>query len=223
MSRKQLVKWGLIALVPLLVGTGLALFDVWRNSTTFVTTKDAHVAARIVSAQASAAGQVGQQFVHVGDAVEEGAVVAWLLGPARARINVRAPLSGTVLSLPVDAGASVNQGQPVVTIGDLDNLWVEANVDEARARLVRIGQPAQVRIDAADLTLAGTVEVITPATQAVLSVPAAAAAGGNSRNTATTANRPQGVPVRIALAMPADGAPPGLYPGMSAEVRISVK
>ncbi len=223
MSRKQLVKWGLIALVPLLVGTVLALLDVWRSSTSFVTTKDAHVAARILSAQASAPGQVGQQFVHVGDPVEEGAVVAWLVGPARARINVRAPLSGTVLSLPADAGASVNQGQAVVTIGDLDNLWIEANVDEARARLVRIGQPAQVRVESADVTLSGVVEAITPATQAVLSAPVAAAASGTGRNTSSTATRAQGVPIRVALTFPTDGAPPGLYPGMSAEVRISVK
>ncbi|CAA9222438.1 MAG: hypothetical protein AVDCRST_MAG77-752 [uncultured Chloroflexi bacterium] len=239
MTRKRIALLVGVALAPLLAGAIMALVDVWRNASFFVTTRDAHVAARIVNAQAPAAGQVGQYLVRVGDVVEEGAVVAWMSGPARVRLNVRAPLAGTVLNLPTDEGAAIGAGQPVVTIGDLDHLWIVANVEEARARLLRRGQQAEVRIEAAGMTLAGTVEEITPATQSALAGAGGQAqrqaAAGTNRNTSAATTRPaQTVAVRISLELPEPGGTAGataagqdpaqpLYPGMTAEVKIGVR
>jgi multidrug resistance efflux pump len=225
-TRKRIAVLVGVALAPLLVGAALALFDVWRSASYFVTTRDAHVAARILSAPAPTAGQVGQHFVRVGDVVEEGAIVAWVSGPARLRMNVRAPLAGTVLDLPADEGAPIGAGQPVVTIGDLDHLWVVANVEESRAGLLRPGQQAEVRVEAAGLTLGGVVQAITPATQSALAAPAQQGQSGGQNRTANAATRPpQTIAVRIALALPESGAAdlPPLYPGMTAEVKIDVR
>jgi multidrug resistance efflux pump len=207
-----------VALVPLLAGAAIALYDVWQSATNYVTTKDAQVAAHIVQAQSAVAGQVGQYVVGVGDAVQEGDVVAWVSGPARLRVSVRAPLAGKVLSLPVPEGSAVAAGQALVTIGDLDHLWVVANVEEARAGQVRVGQPAEVRVEAAGVTLQGVVAEITPATQAALG--ATGGASSQARVAGSAARGPQAVPVRIALAA---APPPALFPGMTAEVRIAIR
>ena len=117
-------------------------------------------------------------------------------------------------------------GVDLVMIADLDHLWIVANIDEARAGLLRIGQPAEVRVEAAGLTLAGTVEEITPATQSALAATQAQSAANRANTTSsTTARAPQTVPVRIALnGPPGDGASAGaLYPGMTAEVKIGVR
>ena len=226
MSRKRIALLVAIALLPVLAGAGMALLDVWRSSNLFITTRDAHVAARIIHAQSAVAGQIGQYNVRVGDSVQEGAVVAWVTGPSRARVNVRAPLSGTVLSLPAGEGASVPPGQAVVTIGDLEEIWVDANIEESRAVQVRVGQPVQVRIEPSGATLAGIVAEVTPATQSMLGSGSGGNAGNNGsggRNASANTRVTQTVPVRIALELPEGTALPTLYPGMSAEVRISLR
>jgi membrane fusion protein, heavy metal efflux system len=64
---------------------------------------------------------------------------------------VVAPISGTVTQrqvglgqniLSVQSGASV----PVYTIGDLSTVWLVANVREADAPLIRVGEPLEVRV-----------------------------------------------------------------------------
>ncbi|HEX9432354.1 MAG TPA: efflux RND transporter periplasmic adaptor subunit [Burkholderiales bacterium] len=65
---------------------------------------------------------------------------------------VRAPIGGTVVQRQVGLGqyiASAASGAsttPVYSIGDLSTVWLIANVRETDARMVRIGQPVDVRV-----------------------------------------------------------------------------
>ncbi len=65
---------------------------------------------------------------------------------------VRAPIGGTVVQRQVGLGqyiasaASGGASTPVYSIGDLSTVWLIANVRETDARLVRIGQPVDVRV-----------------------------------------------------------------------------
>lgn len=69
-----------------------------------------------------------------------------------ARVNLSytvlsAPVSGVVLVRQAELGEVVAPGTPVVTIGDLDHLWMRGYINETDLGRVRWGQPATVRTD----------------------------------------------------------------------------
>jgi len=64
---------------------------------------------------------------------------------------VLAPISGTVTQRQVGVGQNISSiaggaANPVFTIGNLSTLWLVANVREADAPLMRIGQPIEVHV-----------------------------------------------------------------------------
>jgi len=61
---------------------------------------------------------------------------------------VLAPINGTVIQRQVGLGQYIQSGasNPVYSIADLSTLWLIANVREADAPLVRVGQPVEVRV-----------------------------------------------------------------------------
>jgi membrane fusion protein, copper/silver efflux system len=63
-------------------------------------------------------------------------------------VSVVAPISGVVSEKRVVRGQAVSSGQTLFTIADLSSLWVNADVREADAALVRIGTDASVEIGA---------------------------------------------------------------------------
>jgi HlyD family secretion protein len=58
-----------------------------------------------------------------------------------------APLSGIVLVRQAELGEVVAPGTPVMTIADVDHLWVRGYINETDLGRVRWGQPATVRTD----------------------------------------------------------------------------
>jgi cobalt-zinc-cadmium efflux system membrane fusion protein len=61
---------------------------------------------------------------------------------------VRSPIAGTVILRKVGQGQYIQSGasDPVFSIGDLATVWLIANVREADAGLVHVGDPVQVRV-----------------------------------------------------------------------------
>ena len=57
------------------------------------------------------------------------------------------PLSGVVLSKNVEPGEYVAPGTPVVTVGDLENVWLRAYINETDLGRVKVGQGARVTTD----------------------------------------------------------------------------
>ena len=78
MTKKKIALYVGLAFIPLLIGGGLALWDVWHQSAYFVSTKDAQVATTVVNVSAPAAGQVADYRVQVGDVVQPGDLLALL-------------------------------------------------------------------------------------------------------------------------------------------------
>jgi HlyD family secretion protein len=52
-----------------------------------------------------------------------------------------------VLLQNVESGEVVNPGTPVVTVGDIDALWMNVYIPETRTGLVKLGQPVRVSVD----------------------------------------------------------------------------
>jgi len=80
---------------------------------------------------------------------------------------VRAPTAGTVSRMRLQPGEWVDAGDPVFSLVEQDNLWIEANLKETQLTEVRIGQNVEIEFDTyPGELLAGTIASISAATGA---------------------------------------------------------
>jgi len=132
------------------------------------------------------------------------------------RTEVRAPASGTVSQADrLQVGNQIVSGLPALSIVVGDRTWVEANFKETQLNKVRVGQPAEVEIDAySGLKLKGHVWSFGAGTGSEFSVLPAQNANGNWVKVT------QRVPVRIAI-----DSDPGrpLLAGLSAKVEVDTQ
>ncbi len=78
--------------------------------------------------------------------------------------TITAPASGTVLTIGVNDGETLTKGKPLLTMGDIDQLVVEANVNESDIWKVKEGQLAEIAGNALGKeTLSAKVSRIAPA------------------------------------------------------------
>lgn len=76
---------------------------------------------------------------------------------------LRSPIDGVVTSVPVKLGETVGKGSLVAEIIAMESLYVEAFIDEADVRKVKLGQKAYVTMDAyPGRELTGKVYMISP-------------------------------------------------------------
>ncbi|HEU4969091.1 HlyD family secretion protein [Sphingomonas sp.] len=132
------------------------------------------------------------------------------------RTEVRAPASGTVSqSDRLQVGNQIVSGLPALSIVVGDETWVEANFKETQLNKVRVGQPAEIEIDAySGLKLRGHVRSFGAGTGSEFSVLPAQNANGNWVKVT------QRVPVRIAID---EESPRPLLAGLSADVTVDVR
>lgn len=60
-------------------------------------------------------------------------------------VEIRAPISGRVIARTVNAGAWIEAGKSLLTIANLNTVWVIASVPEARLALIPVGAPVEIR------------------------------------------------------------------------------
>jgi cobalt-zinc-cadmium efflux system membrane fusion protein len=76
------------------------------------------------------------------------------------KIELRSPISGTVIERFVNTGAGFEQGKPLLTIANTAILWVIANVPETQMATIHIGSPATVKLGSKEV--AGKVSYVDP-------------------------------------------------------------
>jgi membrane fusion protein (multidrug efflux system) len=135
--------------------------------------------------------------------------------------RILAPLSGIVAKKWAMPGDVVQPGQPILTLYDLENLWVTANIEETKLRDIKTGAEVRIRVDAyRGREFTGRVELIGAAAASRFSlIPPNNASGNFTKVT-------QRIPVKISIE--SHGAGFGeelarLLPGMSVEVKIRAK
>jgi membrane fusion protein (multidrug efflux system) len=130
--------------------------------------------------------------------------------------RIVAPVGGIIGRKSVEVGQRVQPGQELVTIVELDNVWITANFKETQLRRMHPGQTADVHVDAYGIDLPGHVESIAAATGARFSLLPPENASGNFVKVV------QRLPVRIRLD---HGQDPDhrLVPGMSVDVTVRVR
>jgi len=213
-----------------LAAIGIFGFNLWYQNAHYVSTDNAQVGGQPVQVGSMNAGRVSALHAAVGAAVKQGDLLAQIetpsaiktlqngqpeldfLGPADQLVDVRSPMNGVVIAVPSAIGATVSQGQALVTLMDPNQLWVTANVDENQVARLQVGQEADVHIDALNETVPGSVSELTPATAQVFSLLP------QSNTTTNFTKVAQVVPIRIAVQVT---NAPGLL-GSSAAVKIHV-
>jgi membrane fusion protein, multidrug efflux system len=130
--------------------------------------------------------------------------------------NVVAPIDGVVTHKQVEDGQIVQQGQGLMVVVPLQDVWVTANFKETQLRKMRPGQEAYVEVDTYGKTFPGHVDSIAGATGAVVSLLPPENATGNFVKVV------QRIPVKIVLdPIPADVAV--LRPGMNVDTTVITK
>jgi membrane fusion protein (multidrug efflux system) len=129
--------------------------------------------------------------------------------------KVAAPVAGIVMKRSAEVGAHVAAGQQLITIAQIDDVWVTANFKETQLRNLRPKQKAVLRVDALSRDFEGYIEDIGGATGAISSVLPPENATGNYVKVV------QRIPVRIRF----NKNQPGLEllrPGMSVEPEVRI-
>jgi Cu(I)/Ag(I) efflux system membrane fusion protein len=84
-------------------------------------------------------------------------------GLASENIRILAPQDGVVASLSVREGMYVQPNTPVMELADLSSVWLQADVFEAQAEWVAVGQAAEARLDyLAGEVFSGQVDYVYP-------------------------------------------------------------
>jgi len=127
--------------------------------------------------------------------------------------EIRAPVSGIVTRMKLQAGEWVEAETPAFGIIGTGLVWIEANLKETQLAAISLGQPVEIRVDAyPDAVWEGRIESLSPATGAEFSALPPQNASGNWVKVV------QRLPVRVAV----EPAPdlPRLRAGMSTFISI---
>jgi membrane fusion protein (multidrug efflux system) len=129
--------------------------------------------------------------------------------------KIVAPVSGEV-NKTVVVGMNVSDGQQLITLVPLDEVWVTANFKETQLRHMRVGQRAEIHVDSSGRTFKGHVDSIAGATGPLFSLLPPENATGNYVKIV------QRIPVKIVLE-PGENRNRLLRPGMNVVPDVSLK
>ncbi|HEV7553445.1 MAG TPA: HlyD family secretion protein [Candidatus Angelobacter sp.] len=140
---------------------------------------------------------------------------------AQAELNLQytriiAPVTGVLSKRSVEPAQTVQSGQPLFSIVNLDDIWTTANFKETQLRGMKVGQLAKIKVDAYGREFNGKVESIGGATGARFSLLPPENATGNYVKVV------QRIPIRIRFDKDQDPNHQ-LRPGMSVEPTVFTK
>jgi membrane fusion protein (multidrug efflux system) len=115
----------------------------------------------------------------------------------QAKLNLQytkiiAPVTGEV-NKTVVVGLNIQEGQQLLTVVPLDEVWVTANFKETQLKHMQVGQRAKIHVDSSGRTMRGHVDSIAGATGPLFSLLPPENATGNYVKIV------QRVPVKIVL------------------------
>lgn len=151
-------------------GSTVSVRTVVAENTTltdFVTTNGEIETQTSIEVFPQIGGKVVQMNVSLGSHVEKGDVIGYIdpsePGSYYAKSPVTAPISGSILSSPVKTGQKVMASSVITKIGDIENLQISAKVPERYVAELKIGQKAEISLEAyPDVVFIASVVRISP-------------------------------------------------------------
>jgi membrane fusion protein (multidrug efflux system) len=202
-----------------------AAVEAARASVAASATQVTQSRARLTQAEAEvSAAQTGRHQVsgersraHAAKAMVEQARAA----VQQAKLNlgyarITAPVDGIIARRSVQIGQYIAPGQELMSVVQIDNVWVTANFKETQLKTMRPGQPVVIHVDTYNRDYRGHVLNIAGGSGAVFSLLPPENAPGNYVKVV------QRIPVKITFDQ---GQDPNrlLRPGMSVEPKVRVK
>lgn len=147
------------------VRKGQALAELYVPD--WVAAQEDFLTAKRLTARGDAAGlelvDAARERMRLAGMSEDQIKLVESTGKVQARLVVAAPVSGVVAELGAREGMTVANGALLFRINGLDTVWVDAEVPEAAAELVRPGNAVEVRTPALPGTvLKGKVSAVLP-------------------------------------------------------------
>jgi membrane fusion protein (multidrug efflux system) len=135
-----------------------------------------------------------------------------------AHTKVTSPIDGVVAKKISHIGEVITAGQPIAVIVDLNNIWVEANLEETQVEHVRLGQSVDLNVDAYPKSkFSGKVANIGAAAASEFAlIPDNRSAGNFTKVT-------QRIPIRIEVNDPTELLRPGMMVTVGIDVRKTKK
>jgi membrane fusion protein (multidrug efflux system) len=130
--------------------------------------------------------------------------------------KIVAPVNGVVSDRTVEVGQNVAPGQELMKLINLDDIWITADFKETQLRRMKVGQRAEVDVDANGRTYKGKVDSIAAGSGARFSLLPPENATGNYVKVV------QRVPVKIVLD-PGSNNDHQLRPGLSVEPKVWIR
>jgi len=128
---------------------------------------------------------------------------------------VVSPVEGIVAQKVANPGEVISAGQSIVNLVNIDDLWLNARIEETKIGRLKIGQPVTFTLDAYNgVKFHGQIKEIGAAASSVFSLFSTENASGNFTKVT------QRIPIKISL--PTD-SPYKFRPGMSALIQIKVR
>ncbi|HXM99594.1 MAG TPA: efflux RND transporter periplasmic adaptor subunit [Candidatus Dormibacteraeota bacterium] len=85
---------------------------------------------------------------------------------ARAALSysiIRSPINGVVTDRPLFPGEAATANQPILTVMDLSRVIAKAHIPGAQAALIKVGNPAEIKIPNVDEPVKAKVTLVSPA------------------------------------------------------------
>jgi membrane fusion protein (multidrug efflux system) len=130
--------------------------------------------------------------------------------------TITAPVAGMVGKKAVEVGQNVAQGQQLMAVVALDDIWVTANFKETQLKEMKIGQKAEIEVDSNGRKYTGKVERISGASGSRFSLLPPENATGNYVKVV------QRIPVRLSID-PGQDPDHALRVGMSVTPTIQIR
>src|SRR5438034_11583097 len=111
--------------------------------------------------------------------------------------EIHSPIDGVVTDRPLYEGDLENANQPILTVMNTSRLIAEAHIPQSEAAILKVGNPAELRISGLEATIKGRVSLVSPALDP----------GSTTIEVWVEASKPD----------------PALKPGMSVEVSMTAK
>jgi HlyD family secretion protein len=77
--------------------------------------------------------------------------------------EIRAPIDGVVTDRPLYAGDLAMANQPILTLMNLSRLIAKAHIPQSEAAALKVGNPAEIKVDGLDEPVNGHVTLVSPA------------------------------------------------------------
>ena len=118
----------------------------WSNPSRprWVKACDARIEGNLVEVAAHGFGRVARVRVGVDQNVDAGKVLVEVARQLRSSLEVRAPVSGRILSVDTTPRDYVKAGQPLVSILESGYVWALAHFAPRDFMRLRLGQPATI-------------------------------------------------------------------------------